>query len=364
MSVKYTPVQWTRSKIFYDLIVVALCFAYILIFLRIAPQFQDHAKPVDGAITIARAFGTCAFLMLTAILCIGPLARLDTRFLPLLYNRRHFGVLTFFVAFTHAAAVLNWYFNFSPVASRFEALLASNTSFTQFLGFPFELLGVLSLLFLAILALTSHDFWLSFLTPPVWKVLHYLLYPAYALLVGHVALGALQSEINSVFTIVVAVSVILVCGLHLLAALKDARASDAKQQPGAWLTVANVKDFDDGRAKIVRNSDGDRIAIFRQGNTLSAIANACAHQNGPLGEGRVIDGCVTCPWHGFQYRLRDGRSPAPYTEMVPTYNLRIEGSTVLVNATANPAGTDVAPLEIVFPDATSSAATATEQVAQ
>ena len=41
-----------------------------------------------------RAFGSCAFLMLTLILCIGPLARLDARFLPLLYNRRHFGVLT------------------------------------------------------------------------------------------------------------------------------------------------------------------------------------------------------------------------------------------------------------------------------
>jgi hypothetical protein len=31
--------------------------------------------------------------MLTIILSIGPLCRLDRRFLPLLYNRRHFGVL-------------------------------------------------------------------------------------------------------------------------------------------------------------------------------------------------------------------------------------------------------------------------------
>ncbi len=40
--------------------------------------------------------------MLTVILCIGPLARLDARFRPLLYNRRHFGVLTFVVATVHA----------------------------------------------------------------------------------------------------------------------------------------------------------------------------------------------------------------------------------------------------------------------
>ena len=42
-----------------------------------------------------RAFGTCAFFMLTVILSIGPLARLDPWFRKLLFNRRHFGVLTF-----------------------------------------------------------------------------------------------------------------------------------------------------------------------------------------------------------------------------------------------------------------------------
>ena len=44
--------------------------------------------------------------MLTIILSIGPLARLDRRFLPLLYNRRHFGVLTFFVALLHASFMI------------------------------------------------------------------------------------------------------------------------------------------------------------------------------------------------------------------------------------------------------------------
>ena len=56
-----------------------------------------------------RAFGTCAFLMLTIILSIGPLARLDRRFLPLLYNRRHFGVLTFLVALLHASFMVDWF---------------------------------------------------------------------------------------------------------------------------------------------------------------------------------------------------------------------------------------------------------------
>ena len=108
MSVKYTPVQWNQNKIVYDLVLVGLVGLYITAFLTWAPAFQDHARPADGAIVRARAFGSCAFFMLTAILCIGPLARLDRRFLPLLYNRRHFGVLTFFVALTHVMFVLNW----------------------------------------------------------------------------------------------------------------------------------------------------------------------------------------------------------------------------------------------------------------
>jgi nitrite reductase/ring-hydroxylating ferredoxin subunit len=33
-------------------------------------------------------------------------------------------------------------------------------------------------------------------------------------------------------------------------------------------------------------------------------------QNGPLGEGRIVDGCITCPWHGYQYRPDTGRLAA------------------------------------------------------
>jgi len=77
---------------------------------------------------------------------------------------------------------------------------------------------------------------------------------------------------------------------------------------------------------------------------LSAISNACAHQNGPLGEGRVIDCLVTCPWHGFQYDVTNGRSPAPFTEMVPTYNIRLNGTAVQVHRDANPPGTYVEPV--------------------
>ena len=193
------------------------------------------------------------------------------------------------------------------------------------------------------LATTSHDFWLNFLTARTWKWLHYGIYVAYAAVIGHVALGSMQSESNPTFTIVVGASVILVCGLHAYAAFRESQRRQVKTIAAGWHLAGDIAEFVEGRARISRLANGDRIAVFRHENRLSAIGNACAHQNGPLGEGRIIDGCVTCPWHGFQYRLSDGCSPAPFTEKVPTYNLRIDGTSVLVSSEMNPLGTHVEP---------------------
>ena len=96
------------------------------------------------------------------------------------------------------------------------------------------------------------------------------------------------------------------------------------------------------RARVVTLA-GERVAIYRYGDKLSAVSSVCQHQNGPLGEGRVIDGCITCPWHGYQYEPHTGRSPAPFTEKVPTFRVRVDGGRVLVDARPLPAGTEVAP---------------------
>src|SRR5262249_13830706 len=120
---------------------------------------------------IIRALGTLALLMLHIILAIGPLCRLDRRFLPLLYNRRHLGVVMFVVALGHGAFSI---FQFHALGDRnpFVSLLVSNTRFSSAPDFPFELLGALALLILFLMAATSHDFWLHALTPPVWKRMH------------------------------------------------------------------------------------------------------------------------------------------------------------------------------------------------
>lgn len=342
MSVKYVPVQWNMNKWVYDAVLLGAVVAYIWVFLQWGAPAAEFTRGPDGAILGMRAFGSCAFLMLTFILCIGPLARLDPRFLPVLYNRRHFGVMTFAVAFTHAAYVYNWYYNFIPT-SRAEALISSNTAFGQLVGFPIEPLGIFALIVLAILATTSHDFWLSFLGAPIWKRLHLLIYPAYIALVAHVALGYLQDAKNPTFGLIFMGGAFAVGGLHLAAWLKDRHD---KAAAGDWIEVCPISEIAENRARIVKVGPDERAAVFKYDGKLSAVSNACAHQNGPLGEGRIIDGCITCPWHGFQYRMADGKSPAPFTEEIPTYHLRVENGNILLNAKANPPGTHVEPLQL------------------
>ena len=337
MSHRYAPVGWNRVKLIYDAALAGAIASYLALYQWLAPGVGGPDEP-----TVAmRAYGSCTFLLLTLVLCIGPSARLDRRLLPLLYNRRHFGVMTWAVAAGHASAVLGWYFSYSRVPT-LEALLGADAHFGQVQGFPFIPFGIVAFLVLCVMAFTSHDFWLHFLGPGLWKALHMGVYGAYGLAVLHVAMGALQGAGTGGLWGVVVGSVVLVCGLHLAAG----RRRGTGLAGGDWVDAVGVDEIEDGAGVVVRIEGAEAVAIFRDGRRLAAVSNLCAHQNGPLGEGRVIDGCITCPWHGFQYRLEDGSAPAPFTEKLATYRLRVVGRRVWLDPRGLAPGTFVAPVEV------------------
>ncbi len=228
----------------------------------------------------------------------------------------------------------------NPIVS----VLISNTQFASLSRFPFQPLGLAALVILFLMAATSHDFWLANLTPPVWKALHTLVYVAYALIILHVTLGVLQAETRPVFTITLGFGMLWVLGLHVLAGWKERRI-DAKilqAVDDGFVEICNVADIPKKCAHVAMVG-GERIAVFKYDGKISAISNVCQHQNGPLGEGRIIDGLVTCPWHGFNYRPEDGASPAPFKEKVPTFYVKVVNGRVLVNPRPNLPGTYVEP---------------------
>ena len=182
------------------------------------------------------------------------------------------------------------------------------------------------------MAATSHDFWLSTLTPHMWKRLHMLVYVAYALLVGHVLLGALQSERHPALLALLGIGAVTVTSLHLAAGEKERRLDNQKKraETDGFVPVCSFDSIPDKRATIVTLS-GERVAVFRYDGKISAVSNVCRHQNGPLGEGRIVNGCITCPWHGYQYLPDTGMSPPPFDDRVPVYRTRILGGQVFVH---------------------------------
>ncbi len=343
MSVGYTTVQWNRHKRVYDTIAASGAVAFVGLYMGVSLAVTPAGYAPSAPVLAMRALGSCAAVLLHVILLIGPLARLDTRFLPLLYNRRHLGVLTFLLALVHGVIAIAYYHGFgtlNPVVS----LLATNTNFLSITAFPYQLLGLGTLTVMFLMAATSHDFWLKNLSPAMWKGLHMLVYPAYAFLVGHIALGALQNDRGVIGPLAAVTGVVTVVALHITAGLRETRRDDSSSaESEEWIDAGPASEIPIDRARIICPPAGERIAVFRHKDGVSAVTNVCAHQGGPLGEGRVIDGCITCPWHGWQYRPGDGCSPPPFTEKIATYKVRIVRGRVHVHPMALPPGTAVAP---------------------
>lgn len=345
MSVTYKAIEWNRQKIRYD----RALWMGIVIYLALFIGAGGAAYPDATAETLLiRGLGSAALLLLHVILSIGPLARLDARFLPLLYNRRHLGVSMFFLALAHGTLSVFQFHSLGDV-NPLVSVFISNPRVDSISQFPFQPLGAVALLILFLMAATSHDFWLRQLTPPVWKALHMSVYVAYALVILHVTLGTLQAETNPALAGLLGMGVLGVSTLHFVAGQRERVGDGQAGAPAAddgFVDVCGVDDIQEKRAKIV-SLGGERVAVFRYDGQISAVSNVCRHQNGPLGEGRIIDGCITCPWHGYQYRPDDGASPPPFTEKVPTFLVQIRSRRVWVHPTPKPAGTRVppAPLE-------------------
>ena len=200
-------------------------------------------------------------------------------------------------------------------------LLGVDGGYGRLPGFPFIPFGIGAFLILVLLASISHDFWLTFLTPSVWKALHRLLYLAYLLVAAHLALGQIQDARNPLFPLIAFAAVTAVSLLHLAAAVRTLREDRlyARMLADDWIDAGAPEEFAESAARIIAVQDGEKVAIFRHEGRLSALSNVCAHQSGPLGEGRVVDGCA----------------PPPFTEKLPTYALRLADGRVLLNPRAN-----------------------------
>jgi len=96
-----------------------------------------------------------------------------------------------------------------------------------------------------------------------------------------------------------------------------------------FVRVAGTGDVAPGHG-IVAEANGKTLAIFNVEGTFHAIDNTCLHRGGPLGEGEVEGGVVTCPWHGWQYNVKTGSCVNNPAAQIRRYEVKVDSTDVKV----------------------------------
>ena len=96
-----------------------------------------------------------------------------------------------------------------------------------------------------------------------------------------------------------------------------------------FVTVAEIKELEPGQGKVVEVK-GRAIALFNIGGTFYALDNTCLHMGGPVGEGYVEGNVVTCPWHGWQYKVETGETEFEPDQKLQTFEVKVEGEKVKI----------------------------------
>lgn len=99
--------------------------------------------------------------------------------------------------------------------------------------------------------------------------------------------------------------------------------------PG-FVKLATIDQIPVGSAIEVEH-EGRIYALFNVGGQISAIDGVCPHQGGPLADGTLEGTCVTCPWHGWQFDVRTGKTPLGPKIKQAVYDVKVEGQDIFVS---------------------------------
>jgi nitrite reductase/ring-hydroxylating ferredoxin subunit len=100
-------------------------------------------------------------------------------------------------------------------------------------------------------------------------------------------------------------------------------------KPG-WQHLMAAADLPEGT--VVRQLLGEvPVAAVRLNGAVHVLADRCGHMSGPLSDGELADGCLTCPWHGSVFRIADGSvARGPATAPQPAFEVREAGGAIQV----------------------------------
>jgi nitrite reductase (NADH) small subunit len=107
-----------------------------------------------------------------------------------------------------------------------------------------------------------------------------------------------------------------------------------------WLPVGHIEDIPVRGARCV-TLGALTVAIFRTAdNALYAVEDKCPHRGGPLSQGIVHDGCVTCPLHNWVISLKTGKAQGADEGETRTFAVKVENGVILLDAALCAASAD------------------------
>jgi nitrite reductase/ring-hydroxylating ferredoxin subunit/multimeric flavodoxin WrbA len=100
-----------------------------------------------------------------------------------------------------------------------------------------------------------------------------------------------------------------------------------RKQPSSLRSLCLKSDISEGNSKVFSTVDDrgfkQRIAVFNVGGKFYAISDICAHKGAPLHEGNLVNSIVTCPWHGWEYDVRNGKSSHEGGSSVNSFKIHV-----------------------------------------
>ncbi len=98
-----------------------------------------------------------------------------------------------------------------------------------------------------------------------------------------------------------------------------------------WTLIGTIDDIPAQGARCVKMG-GMTIAVFRTADDrVFALEDKCPHKHGPLSQGIVHDGCVTCPLHNWVISLETGTAQGADEGRTETFPIRLEGRAIYLS---------------------------------
>ncbi len=98
-----------------------------------------------------------------------------------------------------------------------------------------------------------------------------------------------------------------------------------------WQKIAKVSDVEEGGSQQL--PIGERqVALFKSAGGFYALDGFCPHRGGPIGQGHLEAGIVTCPWHAWTFDIKTGECQNVPGTKQKCFPVKVEGEDIYIDA--------------------------------